>query len=240
MLIPQAQRRQLPATPLTIEEQVTAVYAINLLDSVGLIELWTRIQKLNRSADLPYHNEQHLLNMVSWAGRLYMSDSLHFDKGQLKLLLAAAACHDVNHSGGLKKDSENILEAYTFIDDASTGIDDPELRMWLKFNKQAIKGLIKVTEFPFIYEPTTSLQKILRDADILQNFGVHCCKYLEGLASEFRRAGNELSFEELIARQEVFMREVKFYTYTGQALKATVGNQVFEEQKAHFLAKRVN
>lgn len=238
--VPEVPKRPLHATPLTIDEQVTAVYAINLLDQMGLHHLWTHIQALNLSAMLPYHNEQHLLNMVSWCGKLYLSDSVAFDKGQLKLLLAAAALHDVNHSGGIRPDADNIREAYHFIDGAIVGVKDAETREWLRFNKDAIKNLIRVTEFPFIHEPTTSLQKILRDADLLQNFGAHCCKYLDGLWFEFGRSGTTLSAEELIQRQEVFMENVVFYTYTGQAIKATVGKQVFEEQKAHFLAKAVN
>jgi len=239
-LVPKAQQRQLPASQLTIDEQVTAVYAINLLDSVGLIQLWADVQKHNYADSLPYHNEQHLLNMVSWCGKLYLSDSLAFDKGQLKLLLAAACLHDVNHSGGLLPDYQNIAEAFLFIDGAVANIKDPETREWLRFNKDAIKNLIRVTEFPFIHEPTTSLQKMLRDADILQNFSGQACKYLNGLWQEFTRSGNVLTAEELIRRQEVFMDTVVFYTYTGQAIKATVGKQVFEEQAAHFLAKAVN
>lgn len=238
--VPQAQQRRLPVAPLTIDEQVTAVYAINLLDQVGLINLWTYIQEHNRADSLPYHNEQHLLNMVSWCGKLYLSDSLAFDKGQLKLLLAAACLHDVNHSGGIRVDHENILEAFLFIDGAVAAIKDPETREWLRLNKEGIKGLIRVTEFPFIHEPTTSLQKMLRDADILQNFSGHGCKYLNGLWQEFTRSGNVLTAEELIKRQEVFMATVVFYTYTGQAIKATVGRQVYEQQAAHFLAKEVN
>lgn len=239
--VPQAQKRRLPSQQLTIEEQVTAVYAINLLDQAGLIHLWSLIQKENTADALPYHNEQHLLNMVSWCGRLYLSDSLAFDPGQLKLLLAAAAMHDVNHSGGLLPDAENIAKTCEFVDHACTVVNDEHgVREWLRFNKEAIKNLIRVTEFPFIHEPKTSLQKILRDADILQNFGVHCCKYLEGLWKEFNRSGQSLSAEDLIGRQEKFMDSVVFYTYTGQAIKATVGKQVFEEQKAHFLAKAVN
>lgn len=239
--VPQAQKRRLPASQLTVDEQVTAVYSINLLDQFGLIHLWSYVQENNISADLPYHNEQHLLNMVSWCGKLYMSDSLVFDGGQLKLLLAAACLHDVNHSGGMRPDSENIQEAYLFIDNAASWVKDPDTKAWLRFNKEAIKNLIKITEFPFVHEPTTSLQKMLRDADILQNFSGHCVKYLNGLWQEFSRSGNVLSAEELIERQEVFMRDVVFYTYTGQAIKATVGRQVFTEQAKHFLAlKDVN
>jgi hypothetical protein len=239
--VPQAQQRRLPAAQLTVDEQVTAVYAINLLDQFGLIHLWSYVQENNISADLPYHNEQHLLNMVSWCGKLYMSDSLTFDAGQLKLLLAAACLHDVMHSGGLRPDSENIEQAYLFIENACSWIKDHDTKVWLKFNKEAIKNLIKVTEFPFIHEPKSSLQKMIRDADILQNFSGHSCKYLNGLWQEFSRSGNVLSAEELIQRQEVFMRDVVFYTYTGQAIKATVGRQVFTEQAKHFLAaKAVN
>lgn len=239
--VPQKRKHRLPPTQLTIDEQVTAVYSINLLDQVGLIHLWSYIQEHNRSDHLPYHNEQHLLNMVSWCGKLYMSDSLAFDVGQLKLLLAAACLHDVNHSGGLRPDNDNIREAYHFIDGATTGVKDAETREWLRFNKGAIKNLIRITEFPFVHEPTTSLQKMLRDADILQNFSGHCVKYLNGLWQEFTRSGNVLSAEELIARQEVFMRDVVFYTYTGNAIKDTVGKQVFKEQAEHFLAlKDVN
>lgn len=240
--VPQVKKRQSPSAGLTIEEQVTTVYALNLLDQVGLIHLWSLIQKENTAAALPYHNEQHLMNMVSWCGRLYLSDSLAFDQGQLKLLLAAAVLHDVNHSGGLLPDSQNIAKTCEFVDHACNVVNDEQgLRAWLRFNKEAIKSLIRVTEFPFIHEPKTSLQKMLRDADILQNFGVHCCKYLEGLWKEFKTSGQDLSAEELISRQEKFMESVVFYTFTGNAIKVQVGKQVFEEQKAHFLAvKDVN
>lgn len=222
-------------TQFTIDEQVTAVYAVNLLDQVGLIKLWELVQAKSKSATLPYHNEQHLLNMVAWCGKLYLSESKFFDRGQLKLLLAAACLHDVDHSGGLLKDSENIQNAYSFLDMAIETIQCRDLQLWLQYNGPSIKALIRVTEFPFVHSPTTSLQKILRDADILQNFSGHCVKYLKGLWDEFTRSGNVMTSTTLIERQEVFMREVVFYTYTGNAIKAVVGPRVFNEQKQHFL-----
>lgn len=225
--------------PPTVEEVVTATWAINLLDQYGLMPLWALVQAENTSATLPYHNEQHLLNVVAWCGRLYLSESQAYAPDQLRCLLAAAAVHDVLHSGGKTKDAENIQRTIDWFVNAIPRIKDLFCRAMLQSNVETIIELIRVTEFPFIHRPTTSLQKILRDADILQNFGTHCVKYLKGLAMEFVTAGMELTCEEIIARQEVFMRDVEFFTYTGNAIKATVGKAVFEEQRDAFL-KKVN
>jgi hypothetical protein len=231
--------RPLGSMPLTVEEVANSVWAMNLLDQYGLMPLWKMIQAENTSANLPYHNEQHLLNVVAWCGRLYFSDSLSLAPDQLRCLLAAAACHDILHSGGKTSDSENIGRTLEWLSNAIPRIKDDQCRSFMFNHQHLIYGLITVTEFPFIHQPKTSLQKILRDADILQNFGSHCVKYLKGLAEEFAASGMVLTNEELIARQEVFMRDVEFFTYTGQAIKAAVGNAVFAQQRDAFL-KKVN
>lgn len=225
--------------PPTTEETVNAVWAINLLDQYGLMPLWTLVQAENTSATLPYHNEQHLLNVVAWCGRLYLSESKAYAPDQIRCLLAAAAVHDILHSGGKTKDAENIQRTIDWFVNAIPRISDLFCRAFLQSNAETIINLITVTEFPFIHKPKTSLQMILRDADILQNFGSHCVKYLKGLAEEFAASGMVLTNEELIARQEVFMRDVEFFTYTGQAIKASVGAAVFAQQRDHFL-KKVN
>lgn len=225
--------------PPTTEETVNAVWAINLLDQYGLMPLWALVQEENTSANLPYHNEQHLLNVVAWCGRLYLSDSKAYAPDQLRCLLAAAAVHDILHSGGKTKDAENIQRTIEWFVNAIPRVKDLFCRAFLQSNAETIINLITVTEFPFIHKPANSLQMILRDADILQNFGAHCVKYLEGLAMEFAASGMVMTNEELIARQEVFMRDVEFFTYTGQAIKASVGHAVFAQQRDAFL-KKVN
>lgn len=225
----------------TTEETLTAVWAINLIDNLGLMELWNLILAENTSVNLPYHNEQHLLNVVAWCGRLYISDSNGYDRKQLMILITSAMIHDINHSGGELPDALNIQNAFEWFANALDRITDLPLRAWLKHNYEAIVNTVAVTEFPFIHEPKTSLQKILRDADILQNFGVHCVKYLAGLKAEFATAGKPLTNEELISRQAEFMKNVVFFTYTGQSVKQILGPRVFAEQRDAFLnEKKVN
>lgn len=223
----------------TLDEINTSIWAINLLDNHGLSELWTAIQLENTGSLLPYHNEQHLLNVVAWAGKLYMSESNVYDALQMKILLAAAACHDMNHSGGRLPDSDNIQAACFWMTQFSKTVKDPSLVMFFKHCLGDVQRLIRVTQFPFVRTPTSSMEKILRDADLLQNFDGHCVKYLRGLSQEFATAGMVLTNEELIARQEVFMRDVVFYTYTGQKIKEILGPQVFARQAAGFI-KQLN
>lgn len=238
-LTPPSAHSKIFSQPPSSEEIVNAVWAINLLDQYGLISLWVLVQEENTSTTLPYHNEQHLLNVVAWSGRLYLSESKTYAPDQLRCLLAAAAVHDVLHSGGLTSDEENIKRTIEWFVNAIPRVKDAWCRAFLQSHAETIIGLITVTQFPFIHEPKTSLQMILRDADILQNFGTHCVKYLGALAMEFAAGGMHLTNEELISRQEVFMRDVKFFTYTGQAIKASVGHAVFAQQRDAFL-KKVN
>src|ERR1019366_5684420 len=71
-------------------------------------------------------------------------------------ILLAALFHDFNHSGGKLPDNENIKNAVSCIQALLTNIHP------------LVIDCIECTEYPFVKEPLTIEQRIIRDADLMQ------------------------------------------------------------------------
>lgn len=161
----------------------------------------------NHGNQHPYHNGAHCLNV---AKRCFEAATF-YDLGysSIRALLLAALFHDFGHTGGRLDDSENIKNALfgLSVHAPSSGID-----------KQFVTQLIRITEFPFKYEPLLIEEKILRDADLLTIAQPDWYSVLiHGLRHEISVAkGIQVTELEMMEGQIKFMDSAKFYTNWGQ------------------------
>jgi len=161
---------------------------------------WKILFEKNKSNDLPYHNLFHTQCVLIYS--YLISDSLKISKEEIRKILVAAIFHDFNHSGGKLTDDLNIKEA---------------ISSFLKYSKEDndtnkdIISIIKATQYPYIIPDNilTINQKIIRDADLLQNVEPNFMnQVIRGLLI------NELKipFDKLKETELDFYKNLKFYT----------------------------
>lgn len=116
----------------------------------------------NTALNAPYHNLYH--NLVVANGCLEGSRYYKLSKDETNNLICAALFHDFNHSAGLETDDYNISESIKSFEswfDNQSNIDS---------NK--VIEIISTTRYPYIKEPKTLSEKIIRDADLSQLFEI--------------------------------------------------------------------
>lgn len=138
----------------------------------------------------PYHNVEHELAVVYWCSVLAEGLSAFEDVHPLseiakRVLITAAAFHDHNHSGGLKDDHFNISAARDFV--SKSELTRPVFRYDGEAGSERILSTIEVTKFVaggFPYVPGNSMQRILRDADLMMIYTHEGRQILAGLPEE--------------------------------------------------------
>ena len=97
---------------------------------------------------LPYHNLNHLLTVLKYSDLIAREEGVYYDK-RLPLWVAALF-HDVNHSGGELKDSENINNAKkAFRQFCSMCNLSEDFRV-------EVENIIEATEFPYV-QPNSNI-----------------------------------------------------------------------------------
>jgi hypothetical protein len=173
---------------------------------------------------LPYHNLNHLLTVLKYSDLIAHGEEVYYD--QRTPLHLAALFHDVNHSGGKLKDSENIEYAVIAFENFAQAYmnmsDDKDV---LIFNE--VISLIRVTEYPYVkaHSALTPMEKIIRDADMMQAFEYNWINQATlGLAAE---AG--MTIRDFIPRQRHFLEDIQFLTSTGKKLKKEKWSKIMNE-----------
>lgn len=195
-----------------------------LLDKLGLLKAYKFVMKYNSGYKNAYHNNFHLESVCNIAlkGCKYhikmetgIEELPYMDEECMKLVALAALFHDFNHFGGGMKDELNIQNAkiglLNYLVDTNYN-DISENNKTKKYQIDILYGLIDATEYPYTIpnEELNLLQKILRDADILQ--GVFCQNYINGVVKALSDE-NSWSFEKMISgEQEKFLLNTKFST----------------------------
>lgn len=194
----------------------------------GLTPVHGYLSLSNKSSQIPYHNNDHILTVVKWCGRLMgmVTETVLSPKG----LILGALFHDFNHSGGKAPDTENVAEAIA------------QLRVFASIHGYCISegdlltavDCIQCTVFPFTIEPATIEQKIIRDADILQAIELNFEQVLgTNLRSEISVSrGVDVSEEQFAQGQLAFLDTIVMYTEPGAVLWAAMKPTL----KAHFEA----
>lgn len=165
-----------------------------------------------------YHNYEH--TMVVLKNVYDISKTYPTIDEYLRELFIVAIFHDFNHTGGrLKNDSENIIRAIEAFDKFTVEDNVSNIR---------IKNTIRATEYPFKNEELDILQKIIRDADVMQWLEPDYTQHvLLGLNGEFHNS-SEITIE-LIQNSLDFMKSVEFFTeYTKNQMKQYLPEKIEE------------
>lgn len=169
------------------------------------------------STTAPYHGKYHSYCMVlnCYEGALHEKLS----PTQTRALVVAALFHDFDHSGGSLSDEKNIelalkgLSLAQVTERVATPLSDQELA-------QAVSA-IKITKYPFEKQPDTILERIIRDADLMQIYEESTPlirqQYL-GLKSEIEKARNvKYGAQEYATGQDQWLKDnVVWYTAWAQ------------------------
>lgn len=184
----------------------------------GLQSIHAFLSLNNRGAGNPYHNTDHILTITKYCGRLAGMSQVPLESE--KALIAAAMFHDIDHTGGIRADVDNIgnaLIAFTrFIGANPTVLTAEEQAIAIK--------CIECTVFPFTVEPVMEVQKIIRDADLLQSTESN----FEHILGEQLRAeisvmqGKNVTRKQFAKGQSDFLNSITMYTFAGSILMAAV------------------
>ena len=221
-------------------ERMSDVLFVHLLKQLGLTDMAAYI-KANNPVGNEYHNTEHMFGVAKLAAQIYLTENLGcFDQQDLFQLVSAALWHDFGHSGGALSDRENIeiaiaaLRAFVKLPEANQ-FNDYSLQFSASHPALLICSMIRVTEFPFIHEPTDQCESILRDADVLYSFGGDPGEILYNLYKELKGAGKlpeEMTFPELVKGQQSFHDSLVIFTDTGKAIFDSMRAEVVEAQNS--------
>lgn len=142
--------------------------AINVIvDRLNLEPFYEFLKTFNKSNFLPYHNFYHstCVFLNCYEGAYYSN----LDDEEIRGLCAAALLHDFGHSGGKLVDSENIKIALNGLKTANLYASSKMMGLSEKSMKIAIES-ISITQYPFLRNPSTQSESIIRDADLMQPY----------------------------------------------------------------------
>jgi hypothetical protein len=183
----------------------------------------------------PYHNSVHELQHVYWSYACVINepgisaDGLTPD--MLATLAVASLFHDHNHSGGRRKDDENIKEALSIIPVVVNGVGGISGGFgldWPAFNQATIERLIRVTQFNGltegfeVKEPTNVLESAMRDADLMSIYSEEGRDLLMGLQYEMGHPFENMKTSEVndtLEKNANFLRNAPMYTHYGNKIK---------------------
>lgn len=191
----------------------------SILKQLKIEWVWQYVEENNSGRANTYHHNVHMKTMAVNCWEFFhveCRDKINDAEFSLEQLVIAACLHDMDHSGGECDDEENILRACAAVEMIEGSLDK---QFYDGFGRK-VQGLIRVTQFPFVYIPKTRLQKILRDCDAMQAYepeGVTVI--MEGLRMEMLgRIGHVPTYTEMYEGQIKFMDSVEYYTDTAKAI----------------------
>lgn len=202
---------------------ITLIRAKHLAKDLKLEKEFEYFNNYNKAAGLYYHNRYHSCWMMGKVAD--MADSHGLSLKSKTALVLAAMFHDFNHSGGIVSDEINV----------DTAVKALGIAAYDCFTDKEIVGmaipLIDVTEFPFIHQPVSIEQKIIRDADILQGCTEHFQKtiYID-LYMELLVKNPGMTLIEFRLGQQKFLEGAEMFTEEGELAK----QEFLVHQAKHF------
>jgi hypothetical protein len=214
------------------------------LKSKGLWEMWQHIVTTNKGVKNTYHNTLHMyyaaqlgLQILRATPEYQKLDSS--DKHNEELIVVVSLLwHDYNHSGGSSSDAENIqfaIAGYTHwrkhVRPIPANFNPVMEHEQEHFMIQSVSQTIEITEFPFIREPITLAQKVVRDADLLYTFCDETGDVVYGLYKELvPKLPKNMTFVGFLDGQVKFHNEVVLFTEPAKELHAQMKLAVIQEQ----------
>jgi len=206
----------------------------SILKQLEIEWVWQYVEENNIGRANTYHHNTHMLTMAvnCWSFfHVECPDKVNDEECSLALLVIAACLHDMNHSGGEFDDEENIRRACEAVEAIEGSLDK---QFYDGFGRK-VQGLIRVTQWPFVYIPKTRLQKILRDCDAMQAYepdGVTAI--MEGLRMEMlHKLGKVPTYMEMYEGQVKFMEGIEYYTDTAKDIIAASKDELIGAFKAY-------
>ena len=164
----------------------------------------------------PYHNFRHMMHVLcsAYEGGVYE----HIPQTEMRILLVAALFHDYGHSGQMGNDALEIERAVAGFQEHVVEKD--------RGIAGRIEELIRATQWPHMDNTNLPYSaKILRDADFSQSLdSVWWQQIVFGLAAEFG-----IPVKEHLARQIIFLSELKFQSDWGKKILAPKASDRVEE-----------
>lgn len=180
------------------------------------------------SKGMKYHDWYHICCVIvsCYEGMKYAlgkpMDSLSDEEGlDLRSVLFAAAFHDIGHAGVKDPDilnvSRSIVIAAEFIDQNGLCIGGT---VGPCVSQRLVLDGIQVTQFPFVLEPKSESQKVLRDADLLQILEPTWFDDIyRHMYWEFCQGPRQITFSEFCKNENAFLHDAKFYSLWWQERK---------------------
>jgi len=183
-----------------------------IIDRLNLEPFYDLFSSFNAGNDLPYHNLYHahcvLLNCYEGGMHLRLSED------ELRGLCAGALFHDFNHFGGILPDDKNIKAALEGLKIAQRYALSRHLGLSAQ-SFEVAETVIRVTQYPYIIEPTTVPEQIIRDADLMQAYEEvpkEQLKQFLGLKSELEVKGNKISIADFAKGTKSFSDAIVWHT----------------------------
>ena len=184
-------------------------YPLHIIENSNILQRALRYVFDNNSANyLPYHNLNHIMQMMKYAHMLIHKGPSISDYNKL-LLLTAAIFHDFNYDPTLETDALRIQAAKRGL---ATFIHKNNMSELIEESR--VCKLIDATEYPYVIpvDELTYGQMILRDADFMMIFEPNFThQIIFGLAKELN-----ISIEEMVNKQRSFLENITFNTEYGR------------------------
>lgn len=192
----------------------------------------------NPSADVPYHNNKHMVGVWNIALIIWEAEEecigLGADWAKIALMFVTLL-HDYGHSAGHDSDHYNVLSTREFVADliARNGYTLPKRVI------DVIDAAIECTEFPFVVPPRNKLEMVMRDADVLYaTTSLDPTVVLEDLRAEIQVAAKrDVTYEEMMVGQSKFMETAELFTETGRAIWAAYAPRYLTRLQAYVKEK---
>lgn len=183
------------------------------LSELGLTHIASYVTANNPSSHLPYHNLYHAQTVALTCWRAAQFAGL--SKTDTQALILSALFHDFGHSGGVLADADNICIAIDALRTAPTALGlDPAL-------VATAIDIISATQYPYVLEPKTEMQRIIRDADLCQILHEGWEAMLDGLRREMNvTATQPVDPGAFSVKAFRFWRDATFHSKWGQATHA--------------------
>lgn len=173
-------------------------------------EIYEYVQRAQFETGLPYHNTEHCIRVAHRCLELCAAGGWRL-RHEISMVMCAALFHDFGHTGK-RPDSINIDIAVEGMRNAK-----PVQDYYSAPSIEEIAETIRCTEFApegFPVAPTTYIQRVIRDADLMESMEPHCIDYVVmALAEEMG-----VTVEEAIPKQIEFMRGVEMHTFAGEQI----------------------